>query len=47
MVLLLGGAAWLSPPAAADAAGSDAAAFADEPAAHAAYDRMIAALRRV
>lgn len=45
-ILLLGGAAWLLLPAAADAAGSDAAAFADEPAAHAAYDRMIEAMHQ-
>src|SRR5262245_30812282 len=36
--------AWL--PAAAGAAGPDAPAFADEPAAHAAYDRMIEAMQR-
>jgi outer membrane lipoprotein-sorting protein len=46
MILLLGGPAWLLLLAAADAAASDAAAFADEPAAHAAYDRMIEAMHQ-
>ena len=45
-ILLLGGAAWLLLPASVDAAGLDAAAFADEPAAHAAYDRMIEAIHQ-
>jgi peroxiredoxin/outer membrane lipoprotein-sorting protein len=45
-VLLLGGAAWLLLGASADAAELGAAAFADEPAAHAAYDRMIEAMHQ-
>ena len=45
-ILLLGGAAWLLLPASVDAAGLDAATFADEPAAHAAYNRMIEAMHQ-
>jgi peroxiredoxin/outer membrane lipoprotein-sorting protein len=45
-ILLLGGSAWLLLPASVNAAGLDAAAFADEPAAHAAYNRMIEAMHQ-
>jgi outer membrane lipoprotein-sorting protein len=46
VVLFLGGAAWLLLPASVNAAGFDATAFADEPAAHAAYNRMIEAMHQ-
>jgi predicted lipoprotein with Yx(FWY)xxD motif len=45
-ILLLGGAAWLLLPASANAAGFDVTAFADEPVAHAAYNRMIEAMHQ-
>jgi hypothetical protein len=45
-ILLLCGAAWLLLPASVSAAGFDATAFADEPAAHAAYNRMIEAMHQ-
>ncbi len=45
-ILLLGGAAWLLLPASVDAAELDAQTFADEPAAHAAYNRMIEAMHQ-
>ena len=45
VILLLGTAAWLMLGAPVDATGADGAAFADEPAAHATYNRMIQAIR--
>jgi outer membrane lipoprotein-sorting protein len=45
-ILLLCGAAWLLLPASVEAAERDAATFADEPAAHAAYNRMIEAMHQ-
>src|SRR5438874_13775661 len=45
-ILLLGGAAWLLLPASVSAADGDASAFADEPAAHAAYNGMIEAMHQ-
>jgi peroxiredoxin/outer membrane lipoprotein-sorting protein len=45
-ILLLGGAAWILLASSADAAEHDAGTFADEPAAHAAYNRMIEAMHQ-
>ena len=45
-ILLLGGAAWVMLSASVDAVERDAAAFADEPAAHAVYNRMIEAMHQ-
>ena len=45
-ILLVGGAAWLSLATSVNAAGFDAAAFADDPAAHATYNRMIEAMHQ-
>ncbi len=45
-IIRLAGAAWLFLPAPVNAAGLDAPAFADEPAAHAAYNRMIEAMHQ-
>ncbi len=45
-ILLLSGAAWLLLLASVDAAELDAAIFADEPAAHAVYNRMIEAIHQ-
>ncbi len=45
-ILFMGGAAWFLLSVSVNAAGPDEAAFADEPTAHAAYNRMIEAMHQ-